>query len=756
MAGDVVGIYLGRWEKGMRMSLFGATMRGLFTVIVVCVLGMAAPSRAGETIIFNGEIAKLESFPAWMPVPPGTYGVYSTSSVTGNTVEMRNNLPGIPNSVYGGISHFTKVSGNSVLISGGTRIATTNAYGGYSIYAETSGNSVSVSGGRAIVRAYGGYSDQGTSRDNSVSIYDGEVRSAYGGSTGTGNVYKNSVSVYGGKVTMVYGGFSSMTGSISGNSVNIYGGEIDYVHGGYSAESQASGNSVTLSGGEITNYVYGGWSYMGSAVGNSINISDTVKLPNANVYGGVYNSFAPGFDPKGDFVTGNALHVTDWHNRQIKAIGNFDTISFNFSTAAVANTFAGGPAIIALTDAADFSNTALNPNPADNNPNNRSTTVSFNILGGSDALQPGATFTLIDKVDNADHYADSTIRTRQGTLVEYELATQWGGNGTALSVTNKSGGTIQGAKVTTQAHLGGISMLNRGGDLVVSDGISSLESSLSGHDAGGWSGLAVFTGARAGHDRAKTGSHIDTTGVSFLAGLGVKNSSGVGSLHLGTFFEAGYGDYDTSPFDSGGDVPSKGKGDTSYFGGGLMARYALQNGLYADGSARIGRSKNNLTSSGLTDESGREGRYNLSDTYYGAHFGLGYLWDLAACSRLDLSARYFWSHTGSNSFAFNDDPLFLDSVNSHRLRAGARYSHAITEFASPYVGAFYEYEFDGKSNGTAYNIIRLPESSLKGSTGVGELGMTCRVSRATVDFGVQGYVGRRQGVSGVMRVGMTF
>ena len=128
---------------------------------------------------------------------------------------------------------------------------------------------------------------------------------------------------------------------------------------------------------------------------------------------------------------------------------------------------------------------------------------------------------------------------------------------------------------------------------------------------------------------------------------------------------------------------------------------------------------------------------------------------MTACDKLDVSARYLWSHSGSHSFMVNDDPTYLDSVDSHRLRAGARYSYAITEHASPYIGAFYEYEFDGKSNGTAYGV-RLPGSQLKGSTGVGELGLSCRVGRATVDFGAQGYIGRRQGVSGVLRVGMTF
>ena len=45
--------------------------------------------------------------------------------------------------------------------------------------------------------------------------------------------------------------------------------------------------------------------------------------------------------------------------------------------------------------------------------------------------------------------------------------------------------------------------------------------------------------------------------------------------------------------------------------------------------------------------------------------------------------------------------------------------------------------------------------SLRGSTGVGELGVSVKVQRAlplALDFGVQGYVGKREGVAGSVQV----
>ncbi len=85
-------------------------------------------------------------------------------------------------------------------------------------------------------------------------------------------------------------------------------------------------------------------------------------------------------------------------------------------------------------------------------------------------------------------------------------------------------------------------------------------------------------------------------------------------------------------------------------------------------------------------------------------------------------------------------------------------SYAATPCLSPYIGAAYEYEFDGKATAsTAGYAIDAP--SLKGSTGVGELGITYKpvADRGFyADLGVQGYVGKREGVTGSLRVGWKF
>ena len=68
----------------------------------------------------------------------------------------------------------------------------------------------------------------------------------------------------------------------------------------------------------------------------------------------------------------------------------------------------------------------------------------------------------------------------------------------------------------------------------------------------------------------------------------------------------------------------------------------------------------------------------------------------------------------------------------------------------PYIGVSYEHEFAGscESKTFGYNIA---SPSLEGDTGIGELGIKMTPSESlplSVNLGVQGYVGQKQGVSG--------
>jgi hypothetical protein len=100
----------------------------------------------------------------------------------------------------------------------------------------------------------------------------------------------------------------------------------------------------------------------------------------------------------------------------------------------------------------------------------------------------------------------------------------------------------------------------------------------------------------------------------------------------------------------------------------------------------------------------------------------------------------------------------FNSADSNRLRVGTRFVYAVNEYASPYIGAAYEHEYDGRLNATT-NGYGIDAPSLRGDTGIGEIGFTLKPS-ATIplsfDLGLQGYTGVREGVTGSLQIKFEF
>jgi outer membrane autotransporter protein len=95
---------------------------------------------------------------------------------------------------------------------------------------------------------------------------------------------------------------------------------------------------------------------------------------------------------------------------------------------------------------------------------------------------------------------------------------------------------------------------------------------------------------------------------------------------------------------------------------------------------------------------------------------------------------------------------------SRRIASCGRFAYAVNEYISPYIGAYWEHEFDGKQRATV-NGVGIGSPSLKGDTGMGELGLTLKPSQTPLlsfDLGVQGYVGKREGLTGTLRAKWEF
>ena len=87
-----------------------------------------------------------------------------------------------------------------------------------------------------------------------------------------------------------------------------------------------------------------------------------------------------------------------------------------------------------------------------------------------------------------------------------------------------------------------------------------------------------------------------------------------------------------------------------------------------------------------------------------------------------------------------------------------RFSCKVSERFAPYVGAAWEREFDGRARAYAGGFA-IDAPSLRGDTGIGELGLTLTPSASlplSFDLGVLGYTGKREGVTGSLQVKIVF
>jgi outer membrane autotransporter protein len=257
--------------------------------------------------------------------------------------------------------------------------------------------------------------------------------------------------------------------------------------------------------------------------------------------------------------------------------------------------------------------------------------------------------------------------------------------------------------IVSKGRLGGTGLLNKGLDFIAGQGMDQARDvSQKGR------GLIPFGGVQAGRSRYNTGSHVDVSSVSLLAGLARGTDIAPGLLLLGAFFEYGTGSYDTHCSFADSDSV-KGEGDMRYYGGGVLGRLDANWGGYVEGSLRAGSLRNEYRGNDLPDAMGNSAHYDSSTAYYGLHAGLGYIWNITEQASLDLYGKYFWTRQDSESVTLSTGcPVNFKAVDSHRLRLGSRFAYAVNESFSPYIGAALEHKFDGRAKATSYGHSLLP------------------------------------------------
>jgi hypothetical protein len=381
-------------------------------------------------------------------------------------------------------------------------------------------------------------------------------------------------------------------------------------------------------------------------------------------------------------------------------------------------------------------------------------------LVGSNSLDVGQSLKLIEAgggidADGATYIGKATGLAGVSTTYEFNLGIDPVTGALVSTVTAK--GLDEKTKALSEGFLAGVSFINQGGDLVQDKGIAQALDST--RNAAGLQGFGAVGGGKVRHE---SGSHVDVEGYNLVAGLALGADVGVGKLTAGAFFEYGDGDYDSyNSFSSSGRV--HGRGDTEYAGGGALARFDFAEGQsghpYVDGTVRAGRVKSDFSSKDLVDGFGRSAKYDSKSGYYGFSLGGGYILKFSQENKLDLYGRYTFTEQGNDKVRLSTgERVKFDDVDSSRLRLGARFSAALNDSTRAYVGAAYEREFDGKAKASIDGLdVEAPK--LRGNSGVGEIGVSfspAALKALSLDVAVQGYAGKREGVTGSVQLKYAF
>ena len=319
-------------------------------------------------------------------------------------------------------------------------------------------------------------------------------------------------------------------------------------------------------------------------------------------------------------------------------------------------------------------------------------------------------------------------------------------------------------KALPEGFLAGPALVNQGGNLLAGRGLA--EAMAAAGKEGPAANRGVFGAMSFGRSSYETdakvddaGSKLDMDGLSLLTGLAYGLDSDLGLLTVGSFLEFGRGSYDTrNNFDKAPSV--SGEGGVRHWGGGILGRLDFADTgpgrFYAESSFRGGALHQDYRSGNLP---GLE--YESDSNYYGLYLGPGYVTKFENFS-FDFYGKYFWTRVDGDSATLSTgESVNFGGVTSSRLRPGGRLGYDMSESLTPYIGAAYELELAGHSHATIYgeDIDSPTLRGVTGVTGVWELGLNFKPSPArplSLDLGLEGSVGQKEGVAGSLQVKWEF
>ena len=609
------------------------------------------------------------------------------------------------------------------------------------------------------------------------------LRMGVAGGRGEGEASYNTLVIENSKIiaSWIEGGYSYHNDA-NYNTVIIKDSVINaHIYGGDSHHKDATGNKVIIAGdSDINGTIYGGYAmvpdqeegqgqWSGRAYNNTIIFKDNAKMDGAQIYGG-YISITEAMEkeiekiinsggtiPESMFTKGNNTLTLEGWSGSVQAVRSCDNVNFyNMNLSQFVNNSNNPVLTITGTSVHDsFSNIIGTDNTEKLGSKNINIGVSFK--GGQD-INAGETIRLVQMtgtdaiVDNSvDKEGNKKIRlANNGTayagvaqVVKGELIFDEANDGDKtenkyLDYEITSVGLNDQVNVVNEGRAASAAFLNQSDEL-----ISEALAGLNIEDKYGFETFAMVYG---NDSRYGTNSDLSINGWSGLVGVGSNNKTKAGDFAWAAFFENGAGNYDISTTMNG--ITMEGDGSTVYNGGGIAARLTGENGVYGEASLRAGLLKNDLENGLLGADNNKYG-YESESNYYGMHIGIGKIFKLENGASVDTYAKYYHSTVKDDSFTIDGDEFEMDDINSDRLRLGIRYNQGMDRTFNVYYGAAWEYEFNGESNGYAQGH-KMEETSLKGSTVIGELGVVIQPENSpwSFDAKVKGYGGQRDGYSG--------
>ncbi len=731
-----------------------------------------------------------------------------SSSETG-TAWSNNNLVTISGTVVHEVTGGRALSAHGTATASGNRviIATSgysdHTYGGYS--SSTYGSATAISNTLNIsgnaVKAYGGYTtlglgeaDKTANTINNILTISGSATDAYGGYAssrkGTATVSGNTVIIErGGLVGLNTENNALQDPSFTIVGLNAYGGWAEGSE--YNSDNYgiaiATGNQVIVkTGAKLGHDAYGGIAYSykttATASGNTVYLDTDINL-NGSVYGGyahgnggakannntvilgtnlkpdtlanaaLFGGFAKASSADLAEISGNILEV--WaKDLKVKSINNFDNYYF-ILPAGTQN----GDIILKIVGG---SKTALSPQ----------TNFTAAVASGADLL-PGSQITLINNesgiINNSNNLLTSgvdyseTLKSKKGVSLDYDFVISNDANNIYATVVDIKASPK--TKAVMEGRLGGLGVLNLGADLATGEGMrQALGATEPGGTASGTSTVAPFAAASAGKQRLVTGSHVNVNSISGLAGVAARKNYDTMSVTGGVFFEFGYARNKTFNSTDSGDV--NGKGNAHYYGLGLLSRLNLTDtvlkNMYFEGSVRFGRIFNDWHTNDMVDRiSGKRAEFDSSNNYYGIHMGLGYVLQASDKLALDMYGKVLWSHLDGKKTKVADDQYEFADVDSWRSRIGTRADYTLNDKVEFYAGAAWEHEFKGDAKAQIFHSnlsYDVPSPSTRGNSAVLDFGVAFNTLKPglTLGFGVTGYLGKREGVSGNLQAKYEF